>query len=162
MEAGSCSSDSPPSLETSICFRCSPKRQKKKKKEKKHILYRDYLVPSAIYVDVWMCTRAYLIIYKTVLTVACCGVLSFLFPFFLIVAKYTFQWPFQPFFSVWFGSIKCIHIVQPSQHPSLQNFSISIYFIKISAGEFPSWLSGNEPDWYPWRRKFDPWPRSGG
>ena len=25
-------------------------------------------------------------------------------------------------------------------------------------GEFPSWLSGNESDWCPWWRGFDPWP----
>ena len=24
--------------------------------------------------------------------------------------------------------------------------------------EFPSWLSRNESDWYPWGRRFDPWP----
>ena len=32
--AGSCSSDSTSSLETSICLECGPKRQKKKKKKK--------------------------------------------------------------------------------------------------------------------------------
>ena len=35
-EAGSCSSDSTPSLGTSICLRCGPKKQKKKKKKKKN------------------------------------------------------------------------------------------------------------------------------
>ena len=28
--------------------------------------------------------------------------------------------------------------------------------------EFPSWLSGNESDQYPWGRRFDPWPHSVG
>ena len=32
--AGSCSSDSTPSLRTSICCKCSPKKKKKKKKKK--------------------------------------------------------------------------------------------------------------------------------
>ena len=27
---------------------------------------------------------------------------------------------------------------------------------------FPLWLSGNEPNWYPWGCRFDPWPRSVG
>ena len=35
MEAGSYSSDSTPSLGTSICCRCGPKKAKKKKKKKK-------------------------------------------------------------------------------------------------------------------------------
>ena len=26
--------------------------------------------------------------------------------------------------------------------------------------EFPSWLSGNKSNWYPWRGRFHPWPRS--
>ena len=34
-QADGCSSDSPPSLGTSICCRCSPKKKKKKKKKKK-------------------------------------------------------------------------------------------------------------------------------
>ena len=29
-------------------------------------------------------------------------------------------------------------------------------------GEFPSWLSGNKSDWYPFRCGFNPWPRSVG
>ena len=28
--------------------------------------------------------------------------------------------------------------------------------------EFPLWLSGNEPNYYPRGHKFDPWPRSVG
>ena len=46
--AGSYSSDSPPSLETSMCHRCSPKKTKKKKKRFSHIsIYKTWLIHSS-------------------------------------------------------------------------------------------------------------------
>ena len=39
-QTGSCSSNSTPSMETSVCHKCGPKKQKKKKKKKKGIKKR--------------------------------------------------------------------------------------------------------------------------
>ena len=33
---------------------------------------------------------------------------------------------------------------------------------KVFPWEFPLWLSGNEPNWYPWDCRFNPWPCSVG
>ena len=32
--------------------------------------------------------------------------------------------------------------------------------LRIPLQEFPSWLNGNESNWYPWGCRFDPWPCS--
>ena len=40
------------------------------------------------------------------------------------------------------------------------NFWWKCLFRRIQ--EFLVWLSSNKPDWYPWGRGFDPWPRSVG
>ena len=43
--------------------------------------------------------------------------------------------------------------------PALRSDAKEKKIIKsISSLEFLSWLSGKEPDWYPWRCRFDLWP----
>ena len=61
---------------------------------------------------------------------------------------------YQPIF--WFFlTIPFIHFIHYRQ------YNLNLNFQKLRFwGEFPSWLSSNEPGQYPWGCEFDPWPRS--
>ena len=50
--ASSCSSESPPTLGTSICCRCSPKKTKKKEKRIKnnHVSFHNILLVTLVYI----------------------------------------------------------------------------------------------------------------
>ena len=56
-----------------------------------------------------------------------------------------------------------------SRHPYFASWTMFFFFffflnhvLRTVSREFRSWLSGNEPDWYPWGHSFDPWPHSVG